>query len=557
MYKNIREYITALEQAGELRLVHHAVDTQLEMSEIIDRVSKSQGGGAALLFENTGTAFPVLAGAMGSERRMAMALGVDSLDDIAKNIGSLMSIIKSPSKGFGQKLKLLPLVGRARKWFPRHSSKKGECQDVIWLDDDVNLGRLPILRTWPLDGGAFITLPLVHTVDPQSGARNVGMYRMQVLSQSTTAMHWQMHKTGARHYDEYKSLNIKRMPVTVCLGGDPIYTYAATAPLPDGIDEYLLAGFLRNRPVKLVKCITNELEVPSDVDFVIEGYVDTSEDKVVEGPFGDHTGFYSLEDRYPVFHVTCITHRRGAVYPTTLVGVPPMEDRYIALATEKIFLEPIKMTLAPEVTGLYMPWQGVAHNLAVVEIKKSYAGQGFKVALALWGAGQMSFCKYIIVTDSIDRFKAEWAARPWELRAEVMFASGVADVLDHTGETMGRGGKMCLDQTSERAQIYRIKPLFDRGVQDELTEDEKLWLLLGNSDPERDVKVQGDQIQVDGRSKRLAVRDFPNIVTMDDQTIDMVDKRWPLYNIGDFLQSPSRRYKHLTIGKDAKQTQND
>lgn len=584
MYKNLKEYIELLENRGELARVNCRVDPRLEVAEIIDRESKRADGGRALLFEDTGTDFPILANAFGSERRIALALGVDRLDDVSAEIGELINIIKTPRGGLWSKLRLLPVLGRASRWFPRHSRRRGDCQQVILKGEDVDLAKLPILQTWPLDGGRFVTLPLVHTVDPQTGARNVGMYRMQVFSKNETGMHWQMHKTGARHYDEgvknyelgiknldktdketdKKILNSKllihnssKMPVTVCLGGDPAYTYAATAPLPDGIDEYLLAGFLRKKPVKLVKCLTNELEVPADVDFVIEGYVDVSEKKVTEGPFGDHTGFYSLEDEYPVFHVTCITHRRGAVYPATLVGVPPMEDRYLALATEKIFLAPIQMAIAPEVRGLYMPWQGVAHNLAIVEIEHTYAGQGFKVASALWGAGQMSFCKYIIITDSIEQFRRRWASDPWVISGEVLLGSGVADVLDHASQTMGRGGKMCIDTTSERAARYAIKPIFDNGVQEKLNHDEQLWILLGNSDPERDIKITDGAIHVDARSKKLTERDFPNIVTMDDHTIENVDSRWAQYGLGEWVESPSLRYKHLIIGTDAKQTQND
>lgn len=566
MYKNLKEYIDLLEKRGELVRITERVDPRLEISEIIDRMSKSEGGGKAMLFENTGTAFPLLAGMMGSERRMALALGKQSLNEISADIATLMSTVTSPKRGFLDKLKLLPTLGKASRWFPRHSSKRGECQQVVLQGEDVDLAKLPIPTTWPLDGGPFITLPLVHTTDPETGARNVGMYRMQVMSKNTTGMHWQMHKTGARHFEQLRLKNEElrakgespytRMAVAVCLGGDPAYTYAATAPLPPGIEEYLLAGYLRGHAVKMVRCLTVDMEVPSDVDFVIEGYVDTAAELVTEGPFGDHTGFYSLEDRYPIFHVTCITHRRGAVYPATLVGVPPMEDRYIALATEKIFLEPIKLAVAPDITGLYMPWQGVAHNLAVVEITPSYAGKGLQVASALWGAGQMSFCKYIVVVDSIERFKREWGEKPWTIRGEVLLSSGIADVLDHAGEEMGRGGKMCIDTTSEKCVSMAIDVLFDAGVE-RLNDDEKLWIALGNSDPSRDVKIEESVIHLDARSKELAGRDFPNIVTMDNETIELVDRRWKEYSIGEFMASPSLRYKHLIIGKDAKQTKND
>ncbi len=552
MYKNLSQYVERLRTEGELLEVNVEVSPELEIAEIIDRQSKVEGGGKALLFKNTGTDFPLLANMMGSSRRMAMSLGLNSLDELPRAVANILDTLKKPRKSFADKLKVLPFLGQASRWFPRHSSGRGECQSVIYRGDEVDLSMLPILKTWAFDGGRFVTLPLVHTVDLESGARNVGMYRMQVFDKCTTGMHWHVHKTGARHYEQYKRAG-KRMPVTVCIGGDPAYTYAATAPLPDGIDEYLLAGFLRKKPVKLVRCLTNELEVPSDCDFVIEGYVDPSEAKVVEGPFGDHTGFYSLPDLYPKFHITAITHRRDAVFPATLVGVPPMEDRYIAEASELIFGEPIKAVIAPEVVSLTMPWQGVAHNLAIVAIKKSYTEQGLKVASALWGAGQMSFCKYIAVTDAERGDVAEEQIKAFllgqsELEVDVTLGKGIADVLDHAGEDIGRGGKICIDATSERRVKMRVVPVFDSGVE-QLSDDDKLWILLANSDPSRDIVVEQSIVKIDARSKELEKRDFPNIVTMDDVTIELVDSRWAEYGIGEFLKSPSLKYKHLISGE--------
>ncbi len=326
---NLSQFIELLERVGELRRITADVDPVLEIAEITDRVTKA--GGPALLFENTGTGFPVLTNMFGSERRLALAIG--NVDEVPQRIGGMLATAFS-----GHKLKMLPMLGRMARWMPRKVRGRGECQQER-LD---SLYALPVLKCWPHDGGRFVTLPLVHTVDAKTGARNVGMYRMQVVDGLTTGMHWHIHKTGERHYREWQAAG-KKMPVTICLGGDPVYTYCATAPLPDGIDEYLLAGFLRGRAVRLVRCLTNELWVPEDCDFVIEGYVDTAEAKFMEGPFGDHTGFYSLEDLYPYFHVTAITHRRGAVYPATVVGVPPQEDYFIARATERIFLEPLKL----------------------------------------------------------------------------------------------------------------------------------------------------------------------------------------------------------------------
>ena len=295
-----------------------------------------------------------------------------------------------------------------------------------------------------------MTLPLVHTLDPETGIRNVGMYRLQLFDARTTGMHWHLHKTGARHYEGYRRAG-RRMPVSVALGGDPAYTYAATAPMPDNMDEYLLAGFLRRRPVKLVKCITNDIYVPADCDFVIEGYVDPSEPKTVEGPFGDHTGFYSLTDEYPRFHVTAVTRRRDAVYPATLVGIPPQEDAYIAKATEKIFLAPIRLAVQPEVKELTMPVFGTAHNLAVVSIDRRYRGQAHKVAQGLWGAGQMMFNKYLVITgedcDVHDPDRLAALLRRAEFPRDLIVSEGVYDVLDHATVTSGFGGKLAFDLT--------------------------------------------------------------------------------------------------------------
>lgn len=548
MYKNLSKYVEKLASTGQLARISAQTDPELEISEIVDRHCKSPDGGKALLFENTSTEFALLCNMMGSERRMAMALGVESLDQLPQRIGKLLDAVKTPRKTLMKKLRLLPLLNDARRWFARRRGRSADCQQVVWQGDQIDLARLPILKTWPQDGGRFITLPLVHTIDAVSGARNVGMYRMQVLDRDRTAMHWHIHKTGARHYEQYKKLG-RRMPVSVCLGGDPVYTYAATAPLPDGIDEYILAGFLRRKPVDLVKCLTNDIEVPCDCDFVLEGYIDPAEQKVIEGPFGDHTGFYSLEDTYPVMHLTAITHRQGAIYPATVVGVPPMEDRYIAQATQEIFAKPITAFIAPEITSLVMPWQGVAHNLAIVGIDQSYPCQGFKVASALWGAGQMSFCKYIVITNG----EASLWINNMEFDAEVLITDGVADILDHSGSVSGRSGKMCIDTTSQKARHWRLEVIFDPGVQD-LSADEQLWIALANSDPLRDVTLSDDgRMVVDARSKKLESRGFPNIVTMDDRTIQKVDQRWSQYGLGDLIESPSRRYKNLLKGDAAEQ----
>ncbi len=397
MYGSLREYIDRLEREGELVRVKTFVNPVEEMAEIADRVVKH--GGKALLFENTGTPFPVAMNLFGSDRRMALALGAASLDELPLRIGRLAEAAMSPKGSLAEKIGTLPLLGEAARWFPKRLRGRGACQQVVRTGDDASLDILPVLKCWPADGGRFVTLPMVHTVDPVTGAGNVGMYRMQVFDDRTTGMHWHMHKTGAKHYEAYRRAG-RRMPVSVCLGGDPAYAYAATAPLPDGIDEYLLAGFLRGRPVRLVRCVTNDLYVPADCDFVIEGYVDPAEEKVVEGPFGDHTGFYSLEDRYPRFHVTAVTHRRDAVWPATVVGVPVQEDYFIAKATERIFLAPIRLALQPDLEGLHMPASGVAHNLAIVSQRVRYPGHVRQTVSSLWGAGQMMFNKYMLVVSA-------------------------------------------------------------------------------------------------------------------------------------------------------------
>ncbi|MDX2045262.1 MAG: menaquinone biosynthesis decarboxylase [Chitinophagaceae bacterium] len=449
-YRNQIEFIRALENAGELVRVITYVNPKLEMAEITDRISKSGNGGKALLFENTGYGFPVLMNAYGSERRMCMALGVHGLDDIAKEIESLFKLITKPKESIIDKLGLLPKLAEFGSWMPKVKSGKGECQEVIWKEPDLT--KLPVITCWPKDGGPFITLPVIHTKDPNTGSRNVGMYRMQVFGPALTGMHWHKHKVSAKHFNEYKKLN-KRMPVAVALGGDPVYAYSATAPLPENVDEYMLAGFIRKRKVELVKCLTQpELEVPADADFVIEGYVDPGEELIWEGPFGDHTGYYSLPDWYPRFHVTCITQRKNAIYPATIVGIPPQEDAWLGKATERIFLAPIKMTMVPEIVDMDMPVEGVFHNLVITQIKKEYAGQGQKVMNAMWGAGQMMFNKILVLTDEgvkIQDYKslARYVFKNLNPATDVYCSTGPMDVLDHSCSKMGFGGKMCIDGT--------------------------------------------------------------------------------------------------------------
>lgn len=443
----LNEFIHLLESNNEVQRISTFVDPVLEITEVSDRIVKNNG--KALLFENNGTSFPLLINAFGSGRRIGLALHGSEPEDIAAEIMRLFDNMAGKRKSLLEKIFSLPELLRLSGYFPVHVRGAGLCQQLIHKDPDLNM--LPVLWCWPHDAGRFITLPVVHTIHPISGASNAGMYRMQVLDRNTTAMHWQLHKTGANHFTAWKNEG-KRMPVTVTLGGDPVYTYSSTAPLPENIDEYILAGFLRKRKVKLVKCITNDLWIPSDADIVLEGFVDTSEEPVIEGPFGDHTGFYSLAGLYPRFHVTCITHARKAVYPATVVGIPPHEDAWLTKATEKIFLAPMKLAIQPEIVDFHMPEAGVAHNLVIVKINKSYQGQGKKVISSLFGAGQMMFTKYLLVvsgeTDIRDyRRLLKHIFENTDFRKDLMFSSGPLDVLDHASDTYSLGGKLGIDST--------------------------------------------------------------------------------------------------------------
>lgn len=621
----LNRFIEELDKESELIRVKEFVNPYLEITEITDRISKQNGGGKAILFENTGTGFPLLINALGSEKRIAMAFGRNSIFDLEKEIEGLFVDLMQPKESLWDKLKLLPKLKDVAQWMPRKVKGKGICQEVVM--DEPNLYKLPILKCWPADGGKFVTLPGVNTLDPETNTPNLGMYRMQVFDKSMTGMHWHKHKTGANHFEKYKKLG-KKMPITVTLGGDLIYTYAATAPMPENFDEYLLAGFLRKKPVKLVKCLTNDLYVPDDSDFVIEGYVDPAEELIWEGPFGDHTGFYSLADWYPKFHVTCITHKKNAIYPATIVGVPPMEDAYIGLATERIFLTPIRMSMVPELKDMILPVAGVAHNFTVVNIEKSYPGQAIKVMHSLWGAGQMMFNKVLIVVDAdvdihdnnlllktfVDNFDADYS---------IHFSKGPMDVLDHSSSKFAFGSKLGIDLTKplpeEVDDKNNAKPLAEKFNSEELKSipeitDYKnlldeisipilllnvnkdtgfdkqnlhkkleqlsgiskfkmiftfndgadltdfftlIWLIGGNLEPERDIDI----IEINNNKLVVFVdatfkteshdnfkRDWPNVVTMDDKTISEIDNKWSTLGLGEFIKSPSLKFRSLVKG---------
>ena len=491
-FGSFRDFIQQLDRAGELKRISEPVATELEITELADREMKSPGGGKALLIEKPTingavSPFPVAINTMGSWKRMAMSMGANSVDEVAAELGSLMKA--KPPTTLRETMKLLGQAIELRHARPKIVSD-GPCKEVIHKFDappsrmepwpaapDVQsaqssvpsaqsdqrplrteqcelstLLNLPILKCWPLDGGRFITLPCVVTKDPDTGDRNLGMYRVQIYDDRTTGMHWQLQKVAARHGRRYYERG-ERMPVAIFLGGDPMYPFAATAPLPDGLDEFLLAGYLRKKSVELVKCETNDLEVPANSDFVIEGYIDPKEPLRDEGPFGDHTGYYTLPEPYPVFHITAITHRKDAIYPATVVGIPPMEDFYIGAASVKLFLPIFKMNF-PEIVDIALPAEGVFHNLVFVSIRKTYPMQAYKIMHGLWGMGQMMFTKYIIVVDDdVDVHNTSDVlfrlCANTDPQRDSLFTKGPSDVLDHATSEIAIGSKLGIDATKK------------------------------------------------------------------------------------------------------------
>jgi 4-hydroxy-3-polyprenylbenzoate decarboxylase len=478
-YKDLQDFLKQLDKSGEIKRIDAELDPYLEIAEVTDRVSKKFG--PALLFQKVkGSRFPVLTNMFGSYKRMNLALDSENLDALGERIHEYLEIERPD--GIIKKLQMIPKLTKLTNIFPDHV-KRGCCQDVVLTGDQVDLGILPVLTTWPGDAGPFITLPVVYTKNPETGVRNAGMYRMQVYDKNTTGMHWHRHKGGAYHYHLAEKLG-KRLEVAVALGPDPAVTYAATAPIPDEIDEMLFAGFLRNQPVELVKCKTVDLEVPATSQFVLEGYVDPKERRR-EGPFGDHTGYYSLADDYPVFHVTAITHRHDAIYPATLVGPPPMEDCFMGKATERLFLPLIKKQL-PEVVDMNLPLEGVFHNLCFVSIDKRYPGQARKVMYALWGMGQMMFTKIIVVVDKNINVQ-NVSEVLWRIgnnvdpRRDVAILEGPLDALDHASPLAFYGGKMGIDATKKGPEDghHREWPTtlrMDEGVKAKV---DALWKNLG------------------------------------------------------------------------------
>ncbi len=627
VFNSLWDFLGDIEKSGELIRIKEYIDPVLEITEITDRISKQPDGGKALLFENNGTDFPLLINAFGSDKRMFSVLRIKNFDSFNKDFISILKIFSGSKASLIINLEALLKIKQLNSIIPKKIRRKGICQEIINLNPNILI--FPVLKCWPHDGGKFITLPVVHTYNPTNGIRNVGMYRMQIFSNNVTGMHWHRHKGGAAHFEEYKKLG-QKMPVAVTLGGDPVYTYVATAPLQDDMDEYILAGFIRKKKVKLVKCITQNIYVPEDVDIVIEGYVDPDEDFIEEGPFGDHTGFYSLPDKYPKFHITCITHKKNAIYPATIVGIPPQEDYWITKATERLFLPLIKFFIAPDIIDIRLPAEGVAHNLMIVKINKKYPGHTNKIMNALWGAGQMSFNKILIIVDEqIDIYDSKslfnYIISNINPFYDIIISKGPTDVLDHASDNHSTGGKMCIDATyktkeendkrdlifnfinaesiySEINEIPAINqvhfdfikkriPLLLIGVDESKIDSMKtfiqnlvykiqignlymvlidkdlefkeintlLWYTLANFDPIRDyyqINESGKYFFIfDGTSKYKRYNQlkklWPNIILSNEQTIHKIDNIWEKLKLGEFIPSPSLKFKKLVKKGDA------
>lgn len=575
-YRNLQSFLRKLEEHNELIKIDVPVSTELEMTEVADRVSKAQG--PALLFQNAeGYDYPVAMNVMGSEKRMSMALGADNLDDIGKEIEKYLNLENYLS--VSGLVKSVPRLLRLLHVFPRRSFRKGDCQQVIEKEPD--LFSLPVLKCWPQDAGRFFTLPLVFTKEAGSRRQNVGMYRMQILDRTSTAMHWHKHKDGSEIFQSYAAEG-RKMPVAVALGCDPAITYAATSPLPKMIDEMMFAGWLRKARVKLVKCITNDIYVPADAEFVLEGYVDPKEDLVREGPFGDHTGYYSLADEYPRFHVTCITHRREPVYPATVVGKPPMEDCYMAKATERIFLPFLRLQI-PELADMNLPLEGVFHNCAIVSVRSRYPGAARKVMNAIWGMGQMMYTKMIVtVNESVDVCDLskvrDVVLQNVRGRESLFFSNGPLDALDHSSGTALYGCRLGVDATENgisqekevensfivisvkkeynfqgRKTLEEYLPVHPQKfvicVDDSVDADDLstvMWKVFNNIDASRDIVILGQKIGVDATRKLRGEglsRDWPDDIVMSEEMKRTVSERWMEYGIDGSYKKGNKKNK--------------
>lgn len=564
-YKNLQSFLNKLEACGELTYIDARVSPELEITEITDRVTKANG--PALLFRNVdGSKYPILMNAMGSYYRMSMGLGVKKLDDIGDEVEKYLDLTNYLS--ISKLVKSIPHLLRLLYVFPRRSKFKGECQQII--ERDVDLSTMPVLKCWPEDAGRFFTLPLVFTKDQKTKQQNVGMYRLQILDHTSTAMHWHKHKDGSEIYRSYAEQK-QRMPVSVALGCDPAITYAATAPLPKMLDEMMLAGWLRKSRVKMVKCITNSIYVPASAEFVLEGYVDPTEQLILEGPFGDHTGYYSIADDYPRFHVTCITHKKNAIYPATVVGKPPMEDCYMAKATERIFLPVLRLQM-PELVDLNLPLEGVFHNCAIVSVRNKYPGCARKVMNAIWGMGQMMYTKLIIAVGESVNVQNLAEVRDVVLKnvhgaESLFFCEGPLDALDHSSNQALYGSRLGVDATNARSEetetkitntfqiisVHKDRPFKGRdaleeflwhhqdkfviAVDDDIEKDDLstvMWKVFNNIDAKRDITVLQHKIGIDATKKwrqEGLTRDWPNDIVMTDAIKKQVDERWCEYGI--------------------------
>ena len=457
-YKDLRDFIRFLEQKGDLKRITTLVSCELEIAEICDRVVKQ--GGPALLFENVeGYDIPVLINMYGTEQRMAWALGVEKLDDLVGRISELLGMVQGAPEGIMEKLRTVGQLARIASYQPK-SVGGAPCQEVVHTGASIDLNSFPILKCWPMDAGRYITLPMVITKDPDTGSRNVGMYRIQVYDSRTAAMHWQTHKVGTSHLRSGARQGLERLDVAVALGGDPASIWTGSAPLPPGMDEIMVAGFLREEGVEMVKARSVDLEVPAHAEIIIEGYIVPGEE-AVEGPFGDHTGYYSMADTYPVFHVTCITHRQRPIYPTIIVGRPPMEDYFMGKVTERVFL-PIIQAILPEVVDMNMPAEGVFHNLVIVSVRKEYPGHAQKVMYGLWGMGLMSLAKAIVVVDANvnvhDLSEVAWrVTNNMDPAQDILFTTGPLDDLDHASPTPKFGSKIGIDATNKGPMDGRMR----------------------------------------------------------------------------------------------------
>lgn len=476
-WNSLRHFVEFLQDRREIAFIKEEFDPVLEITEIADRVMKR--GGPALYFENVkGSEFPLVINLFGSYRRMSWALGVEDLEEQARRLREILQT--QPPQGWWEKMKMLPKAAELARALPK-STKKAPCQEILW--EEVDLTRLPVMKCWPKDGGRFITLPMVITRDPDTGRRNVGLYRMQVLGKSSTAMHWQIHKAGSRHFQRSRELG-RKIPVAVALGGDPVLTYAATAPLPDGVDEFLFAGFLKGQAIETVPCLTQDLEVPASADFVLEGFIDPNEDAVDEGPFGDHTGYYTPVEKFPRFHITRITQRKDPIYLSTIVGIPPMEDAFLGKATERLFLPLIQVTF-PEIIDMNLPPEACFHNLCILSIKKSYPGHAQKIMHSLWGMGQMMFCKCFIVVDHDvnvhDLRDILWrVSNNIDAKRDIVMVDGPVDHLDHAAPRQFIGSKMGIDATRKwREEGYNREWPEDIEMDERIKEKiNRLWKTL-------------------------------------------------------------------------------